>query len=283
MKKAYRLLFSVLLVIANFAYAVPGQPDTQGGHIREARNGIYVIAHRGVHTGIPENSLPAYAKAIELGCDFVEIDVRRTKDGHFVSIHNPKIDAYVVGKTGLVRDMTLEQLKALDIGSRIGPEWKGTRIPTFEEILALAKGKIGIYLDLKVAALPELVKILKEYGMERDVIWYIPSDFYIKSGAKAFGNSYPMPDPGSFKNLGNFLDNYTVDIVATDMGTLTPDFVTRAHAGNTKVFVDEDEGSESEWNKILYWQTDGIQTDHPEKLILFLEKRNSKALSSHGT
>ena len=53
------------------------------------KNGdTYVIAHRGVHNGIPENSLAAYQKAIDLGCDFIEIDVRKTRDGRMVSIHN---------------------------------------------------------------------------------------------------------------------------------------------------------------------------------------------------
>jgi len=51
-----------------------------------------------VHNGIPENSLAAYQKAIDLGCDFVEIDVRTTKDGRFVSVHNSTIDSYVEGK-----------------------------------------------------------------------------------------------------------------------------------------------------------------------------------------
>ena len=77
----------------------------------EAKNGhTYVIAHRGVHRGIPENSLPAYQKAIDLGCDFIEIDVRSTKDGKIVSVHNSSIDAYVSGLSGKVKDFTLEEI-----------------------------------------------------------------------------------------------------------------------------------------------------------------------------
>ncbi len=59
--------------------------------------GVYVIAHRGAHEGIPENSLPAFQKAIDLGCDFVEIDTRKTKDGAIVSVHNSTVDKYVNG------------------------------------------------------------------------------------------------------------------------------------------------------------------------------------------
>jgi len=65
--------------------------------LKPPRHGdIYVIAHRGAHNGIPENSIPAYQKAIDLGADFVEVDIRTSSDGHFISIHNSTVDAYVV-------------------------------------------------------------------------------------------------------------------------------------------------------------------------------------------
>jgi hypothetical protein len=81
--------------------------------------GVYVVAHRGVHDSIPENTLAAYERAIDLGCDFVEIDVRTTKDGHLVSIHDSTIDRYSSrGETGKVAEMTLEELRGIDIGRR---------------------------------------------------------------------------------------------------------------------------------------------------------------------
>jgi len=241
----------------------------------KAKNRVYVIAHRGAHIGIPENSLAAYQKAIDLRCDFVEIDVRTTKDGKFVSVHNSTIDDYVKGATGKVKDLTLAQLEALDIGSRVGPEWKNTRIPTFEQILKLCQGKIGIYLDLKDAPVPDLMKLIKKYHMERDVIWYIPSRYLMqmKNEKKAFGKSFPMPDPGPEKNLEKVLTKLKPAVIATDMGVLSRSFVEKAHQKNAKVFVDEDKGTEAEWNEILSWKTDGIQTNDPGKLIQFLKNK----------
>ena len=132
---------------------------------------VYVVAHRGVHLGIPENTLPAYQKAIELGVDFIEVDIRTTKDSQFVSIHNSDIDDYVEGATGKVNDFTLEQLRRFDVGVRVGAEWQGTPIPTFEEILQLCHGKCGIYLDLKQAAVEPLLQLIKKYKMQNEVIW----------------------------------------------------------------------------------------------------------------
>ncbi len=264
----------VFLIVMCPILVLAGQKNNNSG-FRKAKNHIYVIAHRGAHKGIPENSLAAYQKAIDLGCDFIEVDIRTTSDGKFVSVHNADINKYTEGKTGLVKDMELAQLKALDIGAKIGGEWEGTQIPTFEEILKLCQGKIGIYLDLKDAPVPGLMKLIKKYHMERDVVWYIPASHLLQTGnkGKAFGKSFTMPDPGAEENLNIVLSKLEPVVVATYMGVLTGSFVETAHGHNVKVFVDEKQGTEAEWGEILSWGTDGIQTDDPEKLIAFLKGR----------
>lgn len=274
--KYFQKQWVVLILLLTLPVLSWSGNKSRESQFRKSNNHVYVIAHRGAHIGIPENSLAAYQKAIDLGCDFVEIDVRTTKDGKFVSVHNALIDNYVEGVKGKVRDLTLTQLEALDIGSRVGAEWKNTRIPTFEQILKLCQGKIGIYLDLKDAPVPELMKLIKKYHMEQDVIWYIPANYLIqmKEEKNAFGKSFPMPDPGSEKNLDIILAKLKPAVIATDMGVLSKSFVEKAHAQNVKVFVDEDKGTEEEWKKILGWGTDGIQTDNPGKLIAYLKKRN---------
>ncbi|HKI88502.1 MAG TPA: glycerophosphodiester phosphodiesterase family protein [Draconibacterium sp.] len=273
--KYFRNQLIVFVLLLTFPVISWSGKFDEHAQFRKAKNHVYVIAHRGAHIGIPENSLAAYQKAIDLGCDFVEIDVRTTKDGKFVSVHNSSVDDYVKGTKGKVKDLTLDQLEALDIGSRVGPEWKNTRIPTFEQILQLCQGKIGIYLDLKDAPVPELMKLIKKYHMEQNVIWYISAQYLMrmKNEDTAFGNSFPMPDPGPEKNLENVLIKLKPAVVATDMGVLSKSFVEEAHKKNAKVFVDEDKGTEAEWNEILSWKTDGIQTNDPGKLIQFLKNK----------
>lgn len=256
----------------NTSYA---QKENNSPSFRKAKNGVYVIAHRGAHIGIPENSLAAYQKAIDLGCDFVEIDVRTTKDGQFVSMHNSMIDEYVNGAKGKVSEHTLAELKLLDIGSRVGSEWKDTRVPTFEDILKLCQGKIGIYLDLKAASIPALVKIIKKYKMEGDILWYISASNMkaIKELVEVCPNCVLMPDVGPARNIEAVLNQVHAKMLATDMGELSENFVKTAHLHHTMVTTDEKEGTIAEWTQILKWQTDGIQTDRPEVLISFLKKR----------
>ncbi|MDZ4861022.1 MAG: glycerophosphodiester phosphodiesterase family protein [Candidatus Hydrogenedentes bacterium] len=249
----------VVLFFAVSAVVVAELPLKQPKH-----GGVYIVAHRGVHENIPENTLPAYQRAIELGCDFVEIDVRTTKDGKFVSVHNSTIDAYVPGKTGRVKDMTLEELRALDIGARVGEKWVGTRIPTFEEILDLCKGKIGIYLDLKDAPVPELAALVKARGMQHEIIWYVNGK-HLDDLRASCAECIEMPDPGPEKNLEKLLLEKKPRLVASVWNHASKSFVEACHTACAPVIIDED-GTEC-WKDLLAWGTDGIQTDYPEALI----------------
>jgi glycerophosphoryl diester phosphodiesterase len=272
-KRAIHLFFLIIV----FVSSKQSIAQENFNFFQKPRNGnTYVIAHRGEHNGIPENTLAAYQKAIDLGCDFVEIDIRKTKDGKFVSVHNETIDAYTQGEvTGKVNDFTLAELKQLNIGKRVGPGWENERIPTFEEILQLCKGQIGIYLDLKEADVKAQIELIKSYGMERDVIWYIPASYIevIKEVTRNCPECIVMPDPGEENNIKKVIEEVHPKVLATDMGELSASFVKTAHQYGVKIFTDDKKATPQEWEQILKWGTDGIQTDQPKKLIEILNKK----------
>ena len=276
MQRYPQIVLFVFLLSLSYSHAQRGMSRPKNGN-------TYVIAHRGEHNGIPENSLAAYQKAIELGCDFVEIDVRTTKDGEFVSVHNATIDAYVTGKLGKVSDFTLSQLRAMDIGIKLGEKWRNTQIPTFEEILSLCQGKIGIYLDLKDADPKALVPLIKKYDMQESIVWYISAkDHKALTNVKTnCPECLIMPDPGNRKNIKKVFDDYGPKYMASDMGHISKSFVKQLHSKGVKVFVDDDEDDpkkwHQEWQKLLGLGVDGIQTDQPEALIKFIcDSRISK-------
>ena len=251
--------------------AYDGQTFPEG--LRKPSHGnVYVVAHRGVHDSIPENTLSAYQKAIDLGCDFIEIDVRTTLDSQLVSIHDATIDRYSnQGEKGRVADMTFEQLRSIDIGSRVDSRWRHERVPSVREILQLCRGKIGVYLDVKAAKLDELVSIVREFGMEQDTLWYIPPN---KVDELRLLSDYvwPMPDPGPERYLSELLTLRNPRVVASAWKHFSLDFGKRCHDHGAIVIVDE--GERSSWSPMLDFGADGIQTDHPEELIKFLGKRS---------
>jgi glycerophosphoryl diester phosphodiesterase len=109
------------------------------------------IAHRGVRRHAPENTLPAFQLAVDLGVDGVELDVGLTSDSVPVVIHDRAVDRLTDG-SGLVANLTLAQLKELDAGVRFGQQYAGTRIPTLSEVLEAFGGKVLLNVELKPCA-----------------------------------------------------------------------------------------------------------------------------------
>lgn len=103
---------------------------------------VLKIGHRGAAGHAPENTLAAIRKGIELGVDFVEIDVRCTADGILVALHDATVNRTTNGK-GPIDRLSLRAVKALDAGN-------GECVPTLEEVLSLVSGRTGLMLELKV-------------------------------------------------------------------------------------------------------------------------------------
>jgi glycerophosphoryl diester phosphodiesterase len=130
---------------------------------RQPWEAIKVIAHRGDHQAVPENTLESFRKAISRKYAFLEIDVRLTADGVPVVLHDSSVDRTTNGE-GEIVNLTYAQTQQLDAGSWLAPEFAGAKIPALEEVLDEALGKVCILIDLKVVPDYQLVKTLKEYS-----------------------------------------------------------------------------------------------------------------------
>jgi len=143
---------------------------------QQSKNNIYVAAHRGWCAEYPENTMEAYRAAAELNVDQIEIDVRVTADNELVLIHDASVDRTTDG-TGLVREMTLEQLRQLDAGSWKGEKFKGAKIPTLIEFMEYMKQLPDMTVDFELKEYPEngrdaiaydvcdrVLKIIDDYG-----------------------------------------------------------------------------------------------------------------------
>lgn len=148
----------------------------------QSAQNIYVAAHRGWSAKYPENTMLAFRKALEIGVDQLETDVRITKDGELVLIHDPMVDRTTNG-SGKVCEMTLAELKALDAGSWLSPEFAGQQIPTFLEFMDMVKDHPTLTLDLELKEYPDegweavsysvcdrVLKIVDDYGFTDRVV-----------------------------------------------------------------------------------------------------------------
>ncbi|MCR5467454.1 MAG: glycerophosphodiester phosphodiesterase [Lachnospiraceae bacterium] len=138
---------------------------------------ILVWGHRGASGYAPENTLDSFEKAIEMKADGVELDVQLTKDGEIVVFHDETVDR-VSGGHGYLKDMTLSELKGLDVSIPIEGYAKKTSIPTLEEVLDLIKpSNLEINIELKTGIFKyegieeKVMNLVAKKGME-DRIWY---------------------------------------------------------------------------------------------------------------
>lgn len=104
------------------------------GALLQSAHAAGACAHRGDSKNAPENTLPAFASAVEKGAPQIEFDVQLTKDGELVIMHDPTVDRTTNG-TGLVSELTFEELRALDAGRWFGDAFAGTQVPTLRETL----------------------------------------------------------------------------------------------------------------------------------------------------
>ena len=122
------------------------------------------IGHRGAAGHVLENTLGSIEKAIELGVDYVEIDLRLTHDGHVVILHDPTVDRTTNGH-GRIKDLTLANVQRIKTKD-------GQHVPTLEEVLKLTDGRVGLMLELKIRGLAKPVtEIVQQSQFSSPVIY----------------------------------------------------------------------------------------------------------------
>ena len=244
----------------------------QSTHLPITNHKLVVIAHRGSHLNVPENTLAAYATAIKEGADYVEIDLRTTKDGHLVIMHNESLPG-VTGAKGQIKDLNYSDIKDLKIKPVVKGDTTTYRIPEFTDVLNLCKGKINIYLDFKDADVEKTYRLLTVSGMQNSVVVYLNKEEQYgqwKTIAPHVPLMASLPENMNIAQLNNVLDTRPLDVVDNAFNN---DLVNLMHKRNIAVWLDvqsEDEGPAT-WEQALRLGADGLQTDHPEKLIKYLE------------
>jgi glycerophosphoryl diester phosphodiesterase len=237
---------------------------------------VVAISHRGEHLHRPENTIPAFQEAIRVGADFFEVDVQTTSDGKLVLSHDGTVDRCTNGH-GKVSEMTFEQVEALDAGIKRGPEFAGTRVPTFEEVLDLAHGKIGVYVDVKNASAKDLVTHIEGHGMTEHVVIYCGLNL-----ARQIQELNPklkvMPESNSVERSKVLIEQLHPKVIAFGDRDFTPEIIAIVKAANAEIYVDRMGSTDAPegWQSAIDAGADGIQTDRPEALVQYLREKGYK-------
>ena len=237
---------------------------------------VVAIAHRGEHLHHPENTLPAFQEAIRLGADFIEVDVRTTADGKLVLSHDGKVDRRTNGQ-GDVAKITFDEIRALDAGIKSGPEFAGTKVPTFDEALDLARGKIGIYVDVKQASAKDLVTHIGEHGMSDHVVIY--TGLRLSKEIQELNPKLKvMPESDSIETVKRLIDELHPKVIAFGARDFKPEIIRLVKEAHAEIYVDRMGSTDAPagWQSAIDAGADGIQTDRPGELVQYLRQKGYK-------
>ena len=225
---------------------------------------LICFAHRGASGHEPENTLAAVEKAIELGADWIEVDVHAV-EGELIAIHDEQLERTTNG-TGYIRDKSLAHLRSLDAG-------KGQRIPTLREVLDSVNRRAGINVELKGPKTAGLaVSMIEEYVRERHWNYeqFIVSSFNRRQLRK-IRNLNPLIRIGILidrprRHYAIFAKRYDAYSVHAHINLASARFIARAHELGLKAFVYTVNSTE-EIDRLQALGVDGIFTDFPERVV----------------
>lgn len=256
------IALSIVVVIGvNFAYNFA---DRRGVLHMGLDNPVEVTAHRGYSAVYPENTIPAFKGAIQVGADWAELDVQQTADGEVIVMH----DSNLKRTTGLDKEVwqvTWDEIKDLDNGSWFDKKYQTVRIPTLEEVLKVCRGKIHLNIEIKPSGhdkdLEEQVaKLLKKYHM-RDtcVVSSLKYDSLrkIKQADDSIETAYITS-----VSYGNFTDLEYADGYSVESTLLSKSFVNKAQKAGKQIYV-WTVNSEERPEKVVGMGIDNVITDDP--------------------
>lgn len=222
---------------------------------------IQIIAHRGVHKSLPENTLAAFQAAVALKLDYVEIDVRTTADGQLVLRHDNAFNRKSDHRQA-ISELTLKQVHELD-----------EKIPLFSDALTYMSGKIGVYVDVKSAAPKAVIAELQKHKMLDHAVIYAGESALVEM-KKINPAVKVMPEVDSEEDLARVMSSLKPQIVAMSWEGFSEALVAKIHQAGAKVFLDilGDGDNPEGVRRTIAAGVDGIQTDNPEMVLQTIDK-----------
>lgn len=226
---------------------------------------LQIIAHRGYSGQFPENTMSAFAGALDIGADYVELDVQMTKDGQIVVCHDDNLQR-VAGVDGRIGDYTQEELSAFDVGSWFSPGFSQERIPLLSQVLELLlDSDMKVYLELKDIGETEgfeeaVVDIVKQSGMEKRCVFASFRYEYLAHIKEIDGNLPVLYNTTSGKTT--LVEEFPAEYYGVFVEAVTADTVRTIHESGRRVFV-WTVNTPEQMDNVRRMGADGIVTNDP--------------------
>ena len=292
--------FILSIIFGAFLSVAVGQTrvDTLLSQLKDMNSEkVFVVSHRGDWRNAPENSLQAIQNCIDMGVDMVEVDLKKTKDGEIILMHDKKIDRTMTGQ-GAPEEYTLAELKKMNLRNGAGHA-TDHKVATLRDAMTLAKGKILVNIDKGYDYFDDVYKILEETGTLNQCV--------IKAGKKyeevkeekpvALDKMIFMPviklsKENAEKRVKGFDRNYKpmmYELVFDNDSKETLNKIHYTKKSGSRIFINSlwpelcgghhddravEKGEvEKSWGWIIKRGASLIQTDRPAQLLTYLRSR----------
>ncbi len=285
-----------LLVAVSSAVGLAQKSEADSAHARTISatlanpdfKQVLAAGHRGALRQAPENTIPSFEKAIELGADIIEIDVRITRDGHFVIFHDDNVSR-LTGEAGTIEEQTLAEVQQLAIQLAEFPGFPSLSILTLEEAVRYLQGRAIIYLDHKTGPVAQLVEEVVRLEATDHAYIVVRTPQAAREARAVSPDIYLMAaitaeEPVTLIDL--FLPTRPALFeLPSAYAYLVPENVQKLRGMGIRIFTSamdtEAEQPYMTYQHLLYRGADVIITDHLEHLVPYLCAFNAARRAGH--
>ena len=242
---------------------------------------VLIVAHRALHTNYHENSLAAFQHSIDSGIDIIETDIRTTKDGKLVLMHDGTVDR-TTNSEGKLKDFTFTELQKLDLDKE-SEDTHNHKVPLAEDALNMVHGKIMVDLDIKDVYVKHLVDLIHRTHTEKQVIFF-DSDFAVLDSVLLLDSTLMlMPRAHSLEEVKMIIEKYHPPVIHIDPSFFTEEVVTTIKASGARVWINALGFADAKaliglvdtaFSPLVEGGANIIQTDYPLTLQEYLIGKN---------
>ena len=229
-----------------------------------AQNSIEIVVHRGANALAPENTWASADSALQHGATWVEVDVRKSKDGELFNLHDETLDRTTNGK-GKLADMLAEDVHKLDAGSWFGEQFAGLHVPTIAEMLDSLQGRAKVFFDVKRGTpIPTLVNLVREKGFADKSFFWFGDEVMLREFIHLAPEMKIKVNASDIARLKYWQGICTPSYVEIAPEKITRKFRRYCHRHGIKVMAACQEDDTSQFQLVIDKKADMVNLDRPE-------------------
>lgn len=230
-----------------------------------AAHPIEVVVHRGANHLAPENTWASARAALEKGATWIEVDVRRSRDGVLYNLHDPLLNRTTNGK-GYISDWLSTDIDRLDAGSWFSPQFKGLHVPRMAVMLDSLKGRANVFFDVKSGTpVQDLIRLVREKGFERQSFFWFGDSTMLKTFVRLAPDLKIKVNASDVAGIQRWMRICKPSYLEISPRFITDDIVRFCRANHIKIMAAVLEGAgEDAYREAIRKQPDLVNIDRPE-------------------